>query len=151
MDVLAFGSSSAMSSCLVRICVSISSAVTTCLFSHRRPASSGINSISRISISCSRAKSAKSMISSSLTPRITTAFTFTGFSPTSRSVSIASMTETIEVCDRVIASFRCGCNVSRLTVTRFNPYSFHRSAHCFRTREPFVVSAISFNPIFPIS
>ena len=55
-------------------------------------ASSGMNSMNRTMRPVSRAKPARSMISSSLTPAITTTLTFTGASPACSAASIASST-----------------------------------------------------------
>ena len=70
----------------------ISSAGTTFSRLHSPCASSGMNSMKRMPTPLSRPKRARSTTSSSLTPRITTAFTFTGERPASIAASMPAIT-----------------------------------------------------------
>ena len=79
-----------------------------------------MNSMNRMPTPRSRPKRARSTISSSLTPRITTALTFTGARPASSAASMPAITRSSSS-RRVSARKRSRCSVSSETFTRLRP------------------------------
>ena len=110
-------------------------------------ASRGMNSMNRTTRPVSRPKAARSTISSSLTPAITTTLIFTGASPAASAASIASRTFDSEPRRRTAAK-RSGRNESQLMLTRFKPAA--TSSAAMRARPvPFEVIERSEKPTLP--
>ena len=119
----------------------ISSWPTTALFNQPPWASSGMNSINRTSMFFSRPNVARAIISSSFTPRCTTAFTFTGAMPTAIAASMPSSTEASS--SRLVICLNFSrFSVSRLTLMRRKPARF-KSAATNASVAPLVVTATS--------
>ena len=98
----------------------------------RRPptapeASSGMNSMKRTSMPLARPKAARSTISSSLTPRITTTLSFTGVSPASRAASMPASTRS-RSSRRVSSRKRSRRRVSSEMLTRRRPAATRSAA-----------------------
>src|SRR6058998_3794661 len=98
-------------------------------------------SMNRTSASWARANSIRSVSSSSLNPRITTALSLSLAKPACRA---AARPPSTSACRALLAnaSMRSGRNVSRLTVTRCRP-AVRNSAACFPSSKPLVVMARS--------
>ena len=100
-----------------------------------------MNSMNRTSMFFSRPNVARAIISSSFTPRCTTAFTFTGAMPTAIAASMPSSTEASS--SRLVICLNFSrFNVSRLTLMRRKPARF-KSAATNASVAPLVVTATS--------
>ena len=104
----------------------------------------GISSMNRISQGCSRLKSTKSPISSSLNPPMRTVSNFRSRNPAASAASMPSSTSR-RVPSRVMAANRSTRSVSRLMFSRSSPAS-RRGAASFGSRLPLVVRQSSSTP-----
>ena len=116
---------------------------------HRVAPPTSMYSMNRSSARSVRAKSSRSVISSSLNPRRMTLLILTGPSPASRAARMPAMMSSWRVL-RAKAASRSGRSVSRLTVTRWRPASRSSSA-TGASRTPLVVRARSRTPGTPRS